>query len=103
MLHVPSPSIDVVDTTGAGDAFDAGLIDAVLDRGRPGGNAAARPRPAELYRPGCAGALNGLADAAGTGEASMSNRKVTLIGGGGVRTPLVIFGVNESSRAPGRR
>jgi 6-phospho-beta-glucosidase len=28
----------------------------------------------------------------------MGNRKVTLIGGGGVRTPLVIFGVNESSR-----
>ena len=28
----------------------------------------------------------------------MSNRKVTLIGGGGVRTPLVIFGVNESSK-----
>ena len=27
----------------------------------------------------------------------MSNRKVTLIGGGGVRTPLVIFGINESS------
>src|SRR5664279_4594399 len=26
----------------------------------------------------------------------MSDRKVTLIGGGGVRTPLVIFGVNES-------
>lgn len=31
MLHVPSPDIKVVDTTGAGDAFDAGLIDAVLD------------------------------------------------------------------------
>jgi 6-phospho-beta-glucosidase len=31
----------------------------------------------------------------------MSNRKVTLIGGGGVRTPLVIFGVNESSRKLG--
>jgi len=28
----------------------------------------------------------------------MSNRKVALIGGGGVRTPLVVFGVNESSR-----
>lgn len=28
----------------------------------------------------------------------MSNRKVTLIGGGGVRAPLVIFGVNESSK-----
>jgi 6-phospho-beta-glucosidase len=27
----------------------------------------------------------------------MSNRKVALIGGGGVRAPLVIFGVNESS------
>ncbi len=31
MLQVPSPRIQVVDTTGAGDAFDAGLIDAVLD------------------------------------------------------------------------
>jgi 6-phospho-beta-glucosidase len=27
----------------------------------------------------------------------MRNRKVTLIGGGGVRTPLVIFGINESA------
>jgi 6-phospho-beta-glucosidase len=31
----------------------------------------------------------------------MSNRKVSLIGGGGVRTPLVIFGVNESSERLG--
>jgi 6-phospho-beta-glucosidase len=31
----------------------------------------------------------------------MGNRKVTLIGGGGVRTPLVVFGVNESSRRLG--
>lgn len=31
----------------------------------------------------------------------MSNRKVALIGGGGVRTPLVIFGVNESSERLG--
>ena len=31
MLRVASPQISVVDTTGAGDAFDAGLIDAVLD------------------------------------------------------------------------
>jgi sugar/nucleoside kinase (ribokinase family) len=31
MIHVPSPEVRVVDTTGAGDAFDAGLIDAVLD------------------------------------------------------------------------
>lgn len=30
MLQIPSPRIEVVDTTGAGDAFDAGLIDAVV-------------------------------------------------------------------------
>jgi len=31
MLQVQPPDVAVVDTTGAGDAFDAGLIDAVLD------------------------------------------------------------------------
>lgn len=30
-----------------------------------------------------------------------TNRKATLIGGGGVRTPLVIFGINESSKRLG--
>ena len=29
--HVAAPRVDAVDTTGAGDAFDAGLIDALLD------------------------------------------------------------------------
>ena len=35
MMRVPSPQVNVVDTTGAGDAFDAGLIDAVLDGTNP--------------------------------------------------------------------
>lgn len=35
MLRVGSPVVTVVDTTGAGDAFDAGLIDALLDGVEP--------------------------------------------------------------------
>jgi len=35
--------------------------------------------------------------------ANSPNRKITLIGGGGVRTPLVIFGVNEAAEALGAR
>jgi sugar/nucleoside kinase (ribokinase family) len=33
--RVASPMVDVVDTTGAGDAFDAGFIDALLDDASP--------------------------------------------------------------------
>ena len=35
MLLVGSPPVRVIDTTGAGDAFDAGLIDAILDKVQP--------------------------------------------------------------------
>jgi sugar/nucleoside kinase (ribokinase family) len=60
MLHVLPPVVEVADTTGAGDAFDAGLIDAMLDGAEP----------LDLLRRGAAcgalstrtaGALNGLA------------------------------------------
>ncbi|MGO7251635.1 hypothetical protein ACCS63_35470, partial [Rhizobium brockwellii] len=32
-----------------------------------------------------------------------TDRKLTLIGGGGVRTPLVTFGVNDAAEALGAR
>jgi sugar/nucleoside kinase (ribokinase family) len=35
LYEVASPLVDVVDTTGAGDAFDAGFIDALLDHADP--------------------------------------------------------------------
>ena len=35
MYEVASPIVDVIDTTGAGDAFDAGFIDALLDDADP--------------------------------------------------------------------
>jgi sugar/nucleoside kinase (ribokinase family) len=59
MLKVPSPQIEVVDTTGAGDAFDAGLIDAVLS----GGDAQqmlCRAAACGALSTTTAGALNGL-------------------------------------------
>ena len=59
MLHVPSPHVKVVDTTGAGDAFNAGLIDALLN------NAEAEEMLRRAAACGAlsirtAGALNGL-------------------------------------------
>ena len=35
IYEVASPAVDVIDTTGAGDAFDAGFIDALLDHADP--------------------------------------------------------------------
>jgi sugar/nucleoside kinase (ribokinase family) len=35
LYEVASPIVEVVDTTGAGDAFDAGFIDALLDEATP--------------------------------------------------------------------
>lgn len=76
MLRVASPDIEVVDTTGAGDAFDAGLIDAVLDSANDsakdnadhGANTGVDARAALRRAAVCgalstrsAGAMNGLA------------------------------------------
>ncbi len=60
MLHVPSPATKVVDTTGAGDAFDAGLIDAVLD-GAGAREALLRAAACGALSTRSPGALNGLA------------------------------------------
>ncbi len=35
IYRVPSPEVSVIDTTGAGDAFDAGFIDALLEDASP--------------------------------------------------------------------
>jgi sugar/nucleoside kinase (ribokinase family) len=60
MLQVPSPDVTVVDTTGAGDAFDAGLIDAVLDGAAPI-EILRRASACGAFSTRAAGALNGLA------------------------------------------
>jgi len=60
MLQVPSPDVTVVDTTGAGDAFDAGLIDAVLDQALPI-EILRRASACGALSTRAAGALNGLA------------------------------------------
>lgn len=61
MLHVAPPAVEVVDTTGAGDAFDAGLIDAMLDGADPL-EALQRAAACGALSTRTAGALNGLAD-----------------------------------------
>ncbi len=62
-LHVASPEVEVVDTTGAGDAFDAGLIDALLDGGDPL-RALRRAAICGALATRTPGALNSLADSA---------------------------------------
>jgi sugar/nucleoside kinase (ribokinase family) len=63
MLHVGSPEVQVVDTTGAGDAFDAGLIDALLDGAGPL-QALRRAAICGALSTRSAGALNSLASRA---------------------------------------
>jgi len=60
MLQTPSPEIEVVDTTGAGDAFDAGLIDALLS-GADAARMLARAAACGALSTRAAGALRGLA------------------------------------------
>ena len=59
MLHAFPPEIDVIDTTGAGDAFDAGLIDAVLSGADPE-EMLRRAATCGALSIRTAGALNGL-------------------------------------------
>jgi sugar/nucleoside kinase (ribokinase family) len=60
MMQIPSPRVSVVDTTGAGDAFDAGLIDALLDHAEPI-EILRRAAACGAYSTQAAGGLRGLA------------------------------------------
>ncbi len=59
MLRVPSPQVAVVDTTGAGDTFNAGLIDALLS-GADAEEMLRRAAVCGALSTRTAGALNGL-------------------------------------------
>lgn len=59
MLRVTSPQVEVVDTTGAGDAFNAGLIDALLS-GVDAQEMLRRAAACGTLSTRAAGALNGL-------------------------------------------
>ena len=59
ILRVHSPRVQVVDTTGAGDAFDAGFIDGLLD-GAVGEECMRRGCVCGSLSAGAIGALQGL-------------------------------------------
>jgi sugar/nucleoside kinase (ribokinase family) len=61
ILHVRSPRVQVVDTTGAGDAFDAGFIDGLLD-GAGGEECLRRGCVSGSLSAGAVGALRGLSN-----------------------------------------
>lgn len=59
LLRAPSPEVEVVDTTGAGDAFNAGFIDALLS-GASAQEMLRRAAACGALSTRTAGALNGL-------------------------------------------
>ncbi|UXA64683.1 PfkB family carbohydrate kinase [Xanthomonas prunicola] len=105
--RVAAPIVPVRDTTGAGDAFDAGFI-AAQRRGLSLDESAQHGCHAGAACCSALGALDGLFllsphTRGHFMSSSVDNRKLTLIGGGGVRTPLVVYGVNEAAEALGAR
>lgn len=63
ITEVPAPAVDVVDTTGAGDAF-VGALGAALDRGVPLGSAVRRAVVAGAFAVTAPGARGGMPTAA---------------------------------------